>query len=134
MASLTPWSCVDTQASDHARARRRNLARRDRLRLGSAHSGIEAPAVEVWETLDGTERVRIEPGTQSGSVIRLRGKGVPNLGRRGRGDALLVVHVPTPERIGREERGLLEKLAETRGETVAKRGPSPGRLRRPGTP
>ena len=41
--------------------------------------------VEI-ETLDGVEHLQIEPGTESGAVIRLRGKGVPNINRRGRGD------------------------------------------------
>jgi molecular chaperone DnaJ len=83
-------------------------------------------------TLDGQERVRIEPGTQSGTTIRLRGRGVPNLGRRGRGDLLLDVQVATPHDVGREERALLERLAELRGETVGKRQAAPGALRRPG--
>ena len=43
--------------------------------------------VEI-STLDGTERIRVEPGTESGTVIRLRGKGVPHLGRELRVDIL----------------------------------------------
>src|SRR5207253_4365524 len=43
------------------------------------------------ETLDGTERVKVDAGTQSGEVLRVKGKGVPNLGRRGRGDLFLTV-------------------------------------------
>ena len=88
--------------------------------------------VEV-ETLDGTERVRIEPGTRSGSVIRLRGRGTPNLGRRGRGDLFLTIDVAMPERPSREERRLLERLAELRGETLGKGETPPGTLRRPTT-
>ena len=45
------------------------------------------------ETLDGVEHLRIEAGTESGTVIRLRGKGVPNINRRGRGDLYVTVHV-----------------------------------------
>jgi molecular chaperone DnaJ len=85
------------------------------------------------ETLDGTERVRIEPGTRSGSVIRLRGRGTPNLGRRGRGDLFLTIDVATPERPSREERRLLERLAELRGEAPGKGESPPGTLRRPST-
>ncbi|HWO69421.1 MAG TPA: molecular chaperone DnaJ [Actinomycetota bacterium] len=81
-------------------------------------------------TLDGTERVRIEPGTQPGTVLRLRGKGVPNLHRRGRGDLFLTVQVEVPRDLGREERRLLERLAELRGE-VARGRPVPARVRRP---
>jgi molecular chaperone DnaJ len=88
--------------------------------------------VEI-ETLDGPERVRIDPGTRSGSVIRLRGHGTPNLGRRGRGDLFLTIDVATPERPSREERRLLERLAELRGESSGKGEAAPGTLHRPST-
>ena len=76
------------------------------------------------ETLDGTERVEIEPGTRSGTTLRLRGKGVPNLNRRGRGDLFLSIDVDILSGLKRDERELLQQLAELRNE----RGP---RLRRP---
>jgi molecular chaperone DnaJ len=82
-------------------------------------------------TLDGSEHVRISPGTQSGSVIRLRSKGVPHLGRRGRGDILLDVWVATPEGLRKEERELLARLAELRQESAGDRRPIAPRLRRP---
>ena len=77
--------------------------------------------------LEGEERVRIEPGTPSGTILRLRGKGVPNLQRRGRGDLYITVHVVTPTDLSREETQLLERLAELRGESGGARGD----LRRP---
>lgn len=80
--------------------------------------------VEV-DTLDGPATVPVPPGTRAGSVLRIKGAGVPNLGRRGRGDILLQVDLAVPEKLGREERRLLEDLAERRGE----RGPIRGRLR-----
>jgi molecular chaperone DnaJ len=80
--------------------------------------------------LDGDETVALEPGTASGTIVRLRGKGVPNLQRRGRGDLYVTVHVVTPTDLSREERTLLEKLAALRGEP--KKGASDGSLRRPG--
>jgi molecular chaperone DnaJ len=83
------------------------------------------------ETLDGPERVDVDPGTPSGTTVRLRGKGVPNLGRRGRGDLFLTVHVATPEPASKEERRLLERLAELRGEPTGKRSSTTGALRRP---
>ena len=83
------------------------------------------------ETLDGVEHLRIEAGTESGTVIRLRGKGVPNINRRGRGDLYVTVHVRTPTDLSREERKLLERLAELRGETTSKREPARTELRRP---
>jgi molecular chaperone DnaJ len=86
--------------------------------------------VEV-PTLDGTEHVRIDPGTASGQILKLRGRGVPNLGRRGRGDLFLTMHVQTPEPRSKEERGLVERLAEIRGEPHGKGNPWSGTLRRP---
>jgi molecular chaperone DnaJ len=83
------------------------------------------------ETLDDVERVRVEPGTESGTIVRLRGKGVPNLNRRGRGDLYVTIHVVTPAALSKEERGLFERLAELRGETTSKREPTRVELRRP---
>jgi molecular chaperone DnaJ len=82
------------------------------------------------QTLDGGERVKIAPGTQPGTVIRLKGEGVPNLGRRGRGDLFLTVQVGIPEHLSKEERGLVERLAQSRGETTRKGGQQ-ARMRRP---
>jgi len=61
--------------------------------------------------------------------VKLRGKGVPNLNRRGRGDLFVTLHVVTPSELSREERSLLERLAEIRGE--ARKGAAEGHLRRP---
>jgi molecular chaperone DnaJ len=88
--------------------------------------------VEV-ETLDGAERVEIEPGTESGTTIRLRGKGIPNLGRRGRGDLFLTVAVQTPRDLSKEQRKLVEELARLRGEPAGRRSSSTGTLRHPGS-
>jgi molecular chaperone DnaJ len=95
------------------------------LSVAQAALGVE---LEV-ETVDGPERVRVPSGTESGTVIRLKDHGVPNLGRRGRGDVFLKVHVETPRDLSKRERGLLEELAALRGEDVGKG--VPGRLRKP---
>jgi molecular chaperone DnaJ len=84
--------------------------------------------VEI-DTLDGPATVKIPPGTRAGSVLRVRGEGVPNLGRRGRGDLLVQVDLEVPARLSRDERKLLESLADARGERDA---PLHGRLRPPG--
>ncbi len=86
--------------------------------------------IEV-ETLDGPERIDVEPGTASGTTLRLRGKGVPNLGRRGRGDLFLTIRVATPTPGSKEERRLLELFAEARGEPAGKRARVKAELRRP---
>jgi molecular chaperone DnaJ len=84
--------------------------------------------IEV-ETLDGPERLRIDAGTESGTVLRLRGKGVPHLQRRGRGDLFVTLHIVTPRDLSKEERSLLERLAELQGES--ENGAIPRTLRRP---
>jgi molecular chaperone DnaJ len=61
-------------------------------------------------TIDGVEHVSIPEGTQSGTVVKLRGKGVPRLQGGGRGDQLVVIQVVTPQKITKEQRALLEKL------------------------
>ena len=58
-------------------------------------------------------------GTQTGRVFRLRGRGVPHLEGRGRGDLLVQVVVDTPADLGKEEEALLRELASVRGEAVA---------------
>ena len=79
--------------------------------------------------IDGTETLRVEPGTESGTIVRLKGKGVPNLNRRGRGDLFVTLHVVTPKGLSREERQLLARLAELRGEP--RDGAAAAELRRP---
>ena len=54
--------------------------------------------------LDGDEKIRVEAGTASGTVVRLKGKGVPNLQRRGRGDLYVTLHVVTPSDLSQKER------------------------------
>ena len=66
-------------------------------------------------TLDGEHELQVPAGTQSGTRFRLRGKGVPSLDRRGRGDHYLTVVVHTPESLDTEQRELLERLAGDRG-------------------
>ena len=70
------------------------------------------------ETVDGTVKLKIPAGTQSGKVFRLKGKGVPDISGSGRGDHLVTVTVVTPSRLTKKEKELFKKLAEERGETV----------------
>lgn len=65
-------------------------------------------------TIDGKVKIKIEPGTQSGKVLRLKGKGVPNLQGYGRGDFLIYVHVWTPQQLSKEEKLILEKLKQSK--------------------
>ncbi|MCT1445947.1 molecular chaperone DnaJ [Brevibacterium casei] len=69
-----------------------------------------------FETFDGTQDLDIEPGTQSGTVVRLPGLGATRLRTETRGDLLITVEVTTPDRLDDEQRELLARLATVRGE------------------
>lgn len=79
-------------------------------------------------TLDGTRELTIPPGARGGTILLLRGLGVPHLHRRGRGDLFVEIDVLIPEALPRKERKLVEELAQMRGELPGKE-PLPGRLR-----
>jgi molecular chaperone DnaJ len=65
------------------------------------------------ETLEGRETIRIPEGTQSGKEFKLRGKGVPHLNERGKGDLVVEVRVSTPTKLTKQQRDLLKQLSET---------------------
>ena len=69
-------------------------------------------------TLDGEEDLSIPAGTQTGDVVRLRGKGVPHLRRNGRGDQLVMFNVLTPTKLNKKQKQLLEELGRTLGKEV----------------
>lgn len=64
------------------------------------------------KTLDGEEKLKVSPGTQTGTVFRLKSHGMPVLGGRGKGDLFVAVTVITPKTLTKEQRKLLEQLAE----------------------
>ena len=68
---------------------------------------VEVPIV------DAKAKIKIEPGTQSGKILRLRGKGVPEINGYGRGDILVQVNVWIPSEISKEERKAVEKLSDS---------------------
>lgn len=61
-------------------------------------------------TIDGKAKIKIEPGTQGGKILRLKGKGIPEVNSYHRGDQLVYVNVWTPKALSSEERALLERL------------------------
>jgi molecular chaperone DnaJ len=73
-------------------------------------------------TLDGPERVEIEPGTQAGEVIRLKGRGMPRLQARGRGEIVAMLRVLTPTELSEEQDELLRRFAELRSEATGNKG------------
>lgn len=64
-------------------------------------------------TVDGRAKFKIDPGTQSGKVFRLRGKGLPEVNGYQRGDLLVDVNVYTPQTLTSEEKSILEKLKDS---------------------
>jgi molecular chaperone DnaJ len=66
----------------------------------------------VVPTLDGNENVRVPEGTQTGTTFRLRGKGMPDVSGRGRGDIFATVQVQTPKKLTKEQRHVLDQLAK----------------------
>jgi molecular chaperone DnaJ len=67
-------------------------------------SQVEVP------TIDGKVKIKIDPGTQSGKMLRLKGKGIRDINGYSRGDQLIQVNVWTPKQLSREERQILESL------------------------
>jgi molecular chaperone DnaJ len=69
-------------------------------------------------TLDGKGRLRVPAGTQPGTVLRIKGKGVPHRGGLGRGDQRVEVAIEVPTQLTERQRELLEQLAKELGEDV----------------
>lgn len=69
-------------------------------------------------TIDGDEKLKIPAGTQPGKVFTIRGKGVPHLRRKDRGNQMVIVNVAIPNKLTKEQRELFEKLAESLGTGV----------------
>lgn len=89
-----------------------DLVHRMKISFVEAALGVETKV----PTLDGTAPVRIEPGIQPGTTLRLKGEGMPRLRRRGRGDLKIVVDVMVPTRLTGEQRELLERFEAVSGE------------------
>ncbi|MBR3979777.1 MAG: molecular chaperone DnaJ [Bacteroidales bacterium] len=70
-------------------------------------ANVEIPTVE------GNVKIHIDEGTQSGKILRLRGKGVPDVNGYGRGDLLVNVQVYVPKSVTKDEKKILEKLQES---------------------
>jgi molecular chaperone DnaJ len=70
-------------------------------------STIEVPTVE------GKVKIKIEPGTQPGKILRLRGKGLPEVNGYGHGDLLVNINVWVPKNLSKEEHKIIEKFSES---------------------
>jgi molecular chaperone DnaJ len=76
--------------------------------------------VEV-PTIEGKVKIKIDPGTQSGKVLRLRGKGIRDINGYGKGDQLVSINIWTPKQLTKEEKNMLEALRNSENFT-----PNPG--------
>jgi molecular chaperone DnaJ len=107
---------VEIQVTDHPDFERdgADLHHRKAISFPQATFGdtVEIP------TMDGAVETEIDPGTQSGETLRLRGKGMPRLRRRGNGDLYVELHVVTPTDLNDEQREALERFAEAGGEEI----------------
>lgn len=80
------------------------------LYIGFADA-VLGTSVEI-PTITGRAKIKIDPGTQSGKILRLRGKGIKDVNGYGAGDQLVHVNVWTPKQINKEEKAIIEKLRE----------------------
>jgi molecular chaperone DnaJ len=107
----------------HLRVRDHDRFRRDGANLiGELHipyTQAVLGATIPFETLDGDEELEVPRGTASGTTFRLRGRGVPHLERRSRGDLLVKLLVDVPDELSEEQEQALRTFAELRGEVVA---------------
>ena len=81
------------------------------LYLNFAEAALGAP-VEI-PTVDGKVKIKIEPGTQPGKILRLRGKGLPEVHGYGKGDLLVNINVWVPKNLSKDERKLVEQLSSS---------------------
>ena len=120
--AVGPWGgpagdlYVQVRVRDHEYFERSgyDLLRRLPVQMTQAILGVE---LEI-ETLDGSETIVIPKGTESGQVMRIRGRGVPHIQGRGRGDLLIEVVVETPKDLTSTEEKFIRDFAVSRNDQV----------------
>ncbi len=113
---------VVIRLAEHERFERQgsNLYASLPLTFGQAALGADV----FVATIEGEEKIKIPSGTQTGTIFRIKGKGMPVLGGRGRGDLFVSVSVVTPTSLTREQRKLLEQLAMVENKDLEDKGRS----------
>jgi len=91
------------------------------LYINFADAALGNQNIEV-PTLDGRARIKIDPGTQSGKILRLKGKGISDLQTGSRGDQLVYINVWTPKDLTSEEKDIMERIRKS-----ANFDPKPGK-------
>ena len=99
---------IEEQEHPDFRREGRNLLYTKVISVVDAMLGCE---VEI-PCLDGKQKIRVEPGTQSGTVTRLRGKGLPSVNSYGTGDLYVKIAVWIPKKLTKEERALFESIRQ----------------------
>jgi molecular chaperone DnaJ len=110
---------VVVQVNDHPIFERDGTDLHCEVPLSMAQAALGAE-IEV-PNLEGKEKVDVKPGSQSGDVIRLRGRGLPRLGGGARGDIIARLFVEVPTRLDDAQRKLLEEFARISGDEVSPR-------------
>ena len=109
---------VFVHVKDHARFQRQGSDLSTDLKVGMAQAALGAD-LEL-ETLEGKRiPVKVPPGTQPGTILRLNDHGLPRLGQSGRGALKVQVVLDVPKKLTAREQELLRQWAELRGESVA---------------
>jgi molecular chaperone DnaJ len=106
---------IEVLVEEDPRFEREDIDLLHRLRVGITQATLGAH-LKVPLLDGGAIDLELAPGTQPGSVYRLSGHGVPRLGRKGRGDLIVVVDVEVPTNLTKEERALLERFGGMRQE------------------
>ena len=93
--------------------------------FAQAALGVDLEIGTLW----GSEKLHVPPGTQPGDVFRLRGKGMPHMGKKSRGDHIIEVKVVIPGKLNDKQRELLEELARLAGESFSPKSTLKDKLR-----
>jgi molecular chaperone DnaJ len=95
----------------------------------SFSDAVLGESIEI-PTVNGKAKIRVEPGTQSGKMLRLKGKGLPQLQGYSSGDLFVHINIWTPTKISNEEKEILEKLKESQNFTPKLDGSEKGFFQR----
>jgi molecular chaperone DnaJ len=101
---------IEEAEHDHFKREGNNIFFEHYLNFADAAMGT---SVEV-PTLEGKAKLKIDAGTQAGKILRLKGKGIPDVNGYGRGDLLVSINIWTPQHLSSEEKKMLEKFRESK--------------------
>jgi molecular chaperone DnaJ len=103
---------VEIQVRNHERFEREGSHLYSEMQISYLQAAL---GTEIeFESIDGTEKVKVPAGTQPGARLRVEGRGIPMLRSKGRGDLILAVDVTIPSKLSKEEEKLLREIASDR--------------------